>query len=95
MPGIPFELCYSSGRLESAACGQILRSKPATLPTLAVRQQSQTIRFKSEAQTLDTFGMANGGKEYRRLVGTFERVFGAIVFFGSDSAHGQTRVVRR
>lgn len=42
------------------------------LSILAVRQQSQTIRFKSAAQMLDTFGMAKGGKEYRRLVAAFD-----------------------
>lgn len=68
---------------------------PIFLATLAVRQQSQTIRFKSAAQMLDAFGMAKGGKEYRRLVGAFERVFGATIFFGTDSAHGQARLVHR
>jgi len=71
------------------------RLVPIFLATLAVRQQSQTIRFKSAAQMLDTFGMARGGKEYRRLVGAFERVFGATIFFGTDSARGQARVVHR
>ncbi len=64
------------------------------LATLAVRQQSQTIRFKSAAQMLETFDMSKGGEEYRRLVGAFERVFGATIFFGTDSARGQARVVR-
>ena len=35
------------------------RLVPIFLATLAVRQQSQTIRFKSAAQMLDTFGMAS------------------------------------
>ena len=35
---------------------------PIFLSTLAVRQQSQTIRFKSAAQMLDTFGMSKGVK---------------------------------
>ena len=39
------------------------RLAPIFLSTLAFRQQSQTIRFKSAAQMLDTFGMAKGGKE--------------------------------
>jgi hypothetical protein len=30
--------------------------------------------FRSAAQMLDTFGMAKGGKEYRRLVAAFERL---------------------
>src|SRR6516225_3463677 len=71
------------------------RLVPIFLSTLAVRQQSQTIRFKSAAQMLDTFGMAKGGKEYRRLVAAFERIFGATIFFGTDSISGGTRVVHR
>ena len=44
---------------------------------------------------LDTFGMAKGGKEYRRLVSAFERIFGATIFFGTDSTRGRARVVHR
>jgi hypothetical protein len=71
------------------------RLVPIFLATLAVRQRSQTIRFKSAAQMLDTFGMAKGGKEYRRLVHAFERIFGATIFFGTDSMQGRARVVHR
>src|SRR5215468_10077593 len=69
------------------------RIVPIFLATLAVRQQSQTIRFRSGAQMLDTFGMANGGKEYRRLVAAFERIFGATIFFATDNQLGKARVV--
>jgi len=44
---------------------------------------------------LDTFGMAKGGKEYRRLVAAFERIFGTTIFFGTDSARGGARFVHR
>src|SRR6185369_7568714 len=71
------------------------RLVPIFLSTLAVRQQSQTIRFKSAAQMLDTFGMAKGGKEYRRLVAAFERIFGATIFFGTDTVRSGARVVHR
>jgi hypothetical protein len=43
---------------------------------------------------LDTFGM-EGGKEYRRLVAAFERIFGATIFFGTDSVRDRARVVHR
>jgi hypothetical protein len=33
---------------------------------------------------LESFGMHTGGKEYRRLVGAFERIFGATIFVGTD-----------
>src|SRR5262245_6091064 len=71
------------------------RIVPIFLATLAVRQQSQMIRFRSGAQMLETFGLATGGKEYRRLVAAFERVFGATIFFGTDLARGTARVVHR
>ena len=71
------------------------RLVPIFLATLAVRQQSQVIRFKSTAQMLDTFGMAKGGYEYRRLVAAFERIVGATIFFGTDTTGPRARVVQR
>jgi hypothetical protein len=71
------------------------RLVPIFLATLAVRQQSQTIRFRSAAQMLDIFGMAKGGKEYRRLVAAFERIFGATIFFGTESTRKHARVIQR
>ncbi len=71
------------------------RIVPIFLATLAVQQKSQTIRFRTAAEMLDTFGMHRGGKEYRRLVAAFERIFGATIFFGSDSITGRARVVQR
>lgn len=55
------------------------------LATLAVRQRQQTITFRSAAEMLDTFGMQQGGSQYRRLVAAFQRVFGATIFFGTDT----------
>ncbi|MBL0159783.1 MAG: replication initiator protein A [Bryobacterales bacterium] len=71
------------------------RLVPIFLATLAVRQQSQVIRFRSAAEMLDSFGMAKGGKEYRRLVAAFERIFGATIFFGTESMKACARVVHR
>jgi hypothetical protein len=71
------------------------RIVPIYLATLAVRQKSQTIRFRTAAEMLETFGMHKGGKEYRRLVAAFERIFGATIFFGTDSLRGTARVVQR
>jgi hypothetical protein len=39
--------------------------------------------------------MSKGGKEYRRLVQAFERIFGATIFFGSDRTNGKAKVVQR
>lgn len=71
------------------------RIVPIYLATLAVRQQGQTIRFRTAAEMLETFGMHKGGKEYRRLVAAFERIFGATIFFGTDRAKGTAKVVQR
>ena len=71
------------------------RIVPIYLATLAVRQQSQTVRFRTAAEMLETFGMHKGGKEYRRLVAAFERIFGATIFFGTDTLNGKAKVVQR
>ena len=48
---------------------------PIFLATLATRQKSPRITFESAAQMLDTFAMQQGGTQYRRLVGAFQRIF--------------------
>ena len=71
------------------------RLVPIFLATLAVRQKTSVIRFRSAAEMLETFGMHKGGKEYRRLIAAFERIFGATIFFGTDTLTGKARVVQR
>jgi hypothetical protein len=71
------------------------RIVPIFLATLAVQQKSQTIRFRTAAEMLETFGMHKGGKEYRRLIAAFERIFGATIFFGTDGFQGKAKVVHR
>jgi len=44
------------------------RLVPIFLATLAIRQQSARITFGSAAEMLDTFGLRQGGSQYRRLV---------------------------
>lgn len=65
------------------------------LATMAVRQQSPRITFDSAAGMLDTFGMQQGGSQYRRLIGSFQRIFGATIFFGSDTQRERAAVVHR
>ncbi len=69
------------------------RIVPIFLATLAVQQKSQVIRFRSASEMLETFGMQKGGKEYRRLIAAFERIFGATIFFGTDTFAGGAKVV--
>jgi hypothetical protein len=71
------------------------RLVPIFLATLAIRQRSSRITFGSAAEMLDTFGMQQGGSQYRRLVGAFQRIFGATTFFGTDSQRERAAVVHR
>jgi hypothetical protein len=68
------------------------RLVPIFLATQAIRQQSQTITFSSAAAMLDTFGLHQGGSQYRRLIGAFQRVFGATIFFGTDTQRQKAAV---
>lgn len=71
------------------------RIVPIFLATTAVRQQSPVLRFRSAAQMLETFGMQKGGKEYRRLIQAFERIFGATIFFGTHEERPKARVISK
>lgn len=71
------------------------RLVPIFLATLAMRQQSQTITFRSAAEMLDIFGMQQGGSQYRRLVAAFQRVFGATIFFGTDTQRERAMVTHQ
>ncbi len=71
------------------------RLVPIFLATLAVQQKTQVIRFRTASEMLETFGMHTGGKEYRRLVAAFERIFGATIFFGTDTISSKAKVVQR
>lgn len=71
------------------------RLVPIYLATLAVQQKSPTVHFRSGAEMLETFGLQKGGTEYRRLVAAFERIFGATIFFGTDTMNGKAKLVER
>ena len=71
------------------------RLVPIFLATLAVRQQTPRITFDSAAMMLDSFGMQQGGSQYRRLIAAFQRIFGATIFFGTDTQRERTTVVHR
>ena len=71
------------------------RLVPIFLARLAMRQQKQTITFRSAAEMLDIFGMQQGGSQYRRLIAAFQRVFGATIFFGTDTQHQKATVTHQ
>src|SRR5262249_27231428 len=41
------------------------------------------------------FGMQQGGTQYRRLMGAFQRIFGATIFFGTDRQRERAAVIHR
>ena len=45
------------------------------------------------AGMLDTFGIQQGGSHNRRLVASFQRIFGATIFFGTDTLKDRAAVV--
>ena len=67
---------------------------PIFLATLAMRQQKQTITFRSANEMLAVFGLQQGGSQYRRLIASFERIFGATIFFGNDIQREKATVMR-
>ena len=71
------------------------RLVPIFLATLEIRQQSSHIAFNSAAEMLDSFGMQQGGSQYRRLVSAFQRIFGATIFFGTETQRERASVVHR
>jgi hypothetical protein len=71
------------------------RLVPIFLATQAIRQKCPQITFDSAAEMLSTFGMQQGGSQYRRLVASFQRIFGATIFFGTDSQGERAAVVHR
>jgi hypothetical protein len=62
---------------------------------MAIRQKNPTITFDTAAAMLDTFGLQQGGSQYRRLVDSFQRIFGATIYFGTDSQRLPAAVIHR
>ena len=47
---------------------------PIWVATLALRQQSRCVRFRSGSEMLDEFGLPRNGTYYRRLIDGFKRL---------------------
>jgi hypothetical protein len=54
------------------------RLVPLFLATLAARQRSRRITFASAAEMLNTFGMQQGGSQYRRLLAPSSESLGPL-----------------
>lgn len=58
---------------------------PIWVATLALRQNSRTVRFRTASEMLETFGLQKSGANYRRLIEGFQRIFASTIFFGTES----------
>jgi replication initiator protein len=65
---------------------------PLWVSTLAVRQKSRTVLFRSAAEILEEFDLPKDGPHYRRLVDGFRRIFTSTIYFGSESAARRQQV---
>jgi hypothetical protein len=62
------------------------------LATEAVRKRSPVVQFESASQILTDWGLTTGGEYYRRLASSFRRVFGSVIFFGTQNDRGRSEV---
>jgi hypothetical protein len=58
---------------------------PLWVATLAVRQKSKTVLFRSAAEILEEFDLPRDGPHYRRLVDGFKRIFTSTIYFGTQT----------
>ena len=65
---------------------------PLWIATLAVRQKSRMVLFRSAAEILEEFDLPKDGPHYRRLVEGFQRIFTSTIYFGTDNAGGRQAV---
>lgn len=57
---------------------------PIWVATLALRQNSKTVRFRTAREMLETFGLQTSGANYRRMIEGFQRIFASTIFFGTE-----------
>ena len=65
---------------------------PIWVATLAVRQHSRCVHFRSGSEMLEEFGLPRNGKHYRRLIDGFKRVFSSTIYFGTDDRLSQRAI---
>jgi hypothetical protein len=65
---------------------------PIWVATLAVRQKSRTVVFRSAAEILEEFDLPKDGPHYRRLVHAFKRIFTSTIYFGGANVSGSTQL---
>ena len=79
---------------ERRATASFSRFRPPLAPAGAAIQ-NQTITFGKWRGNAQHFRNGQGGSQYRRLIGAFQRVFGATIFFGTDVQREKAAVVHQ
>lgn len=54
------------------------------LATMAVQQQHRTVKLGTATDILKMFGLDQSGRNYQRLIESFDRIFSATIFWGLD-----------
>jgi hypothetical protein len=57
---------------------------PIWIATLALRQESRTVRFHTASEMLAFFNLPRDGYHYHRGVEGFKRIFSVTIFFGTE-----------
>jgi hypothetical protein len=60
---------------------------PIFLVTKALKQKTREITWKTAGEVLDMFGLARDGRNYRRLIDRFKRIFHSTIYYGSEDDH--------
>ena len=71
------------------------RIVPIFLANWRSSRKAQSCASAAQVKCSKFSGMHKGGKEYRRLVSAFERIFGATIFFGTDQIRATAKLVQR
>ena len=77
--------CRSPDTQSSASRLDKIESYPFFSPHWRCGRRVRRSGSGARLEMLETFGMQKGGTEYRRLIAAFERIFGATMFFGTES----------
>jgi hypothetical protein len=63
--------------------------------TMAVQQQSRVVKLGSATDILRLFGRGPSGTHYRRLMESFDRIFSATIYWGTQGQLGDRRFVEQ
>src|SRR3954469_13179769 len=63
--------------------------------TMAVQQQSRVVKLGSATEILRLFGRSQSGTHYRKLMESFDRIFSATIYWGSQGQLENRRFIEQ